>query len=323
MKRAAAIELLLLAVLLLSGCGGGKGESRGNDSAPSGTPAPPNVMEVTAVDQTFQAPDSIQAGWVTFRFRNRSEMTHFALVERLPKGVGVAEQQAQVAPVFQAGLELLNAGKPDEAMKKFAESPAWFAQVQFLGGPGFLGPGRTEETTVRLEPGTYMLECYVKTVGVFHSYNPAPGQYGMVHQFEVTGSSAAPEPEADVNVNISSDRGIETAGDVGAGRHTVTVHFKDQKPYGNFVGHDVHLVRLEGNTDLDELATWMDWTQPTGLEVPAPATFLGGVNEMPVGNTGYFTVDLEPGQYAWIAEVPKPMEKGMLKSFTVLGDGEE
>jgi hypothetical protein len=310
MRFAGSLVPIALAAIPLMGCGGGK--------APGPAPSP-NVMEVTAVDQTFQAPDSVLAGWVTFRFKNASDMTHFALVEKLPEGKKVADQQAEVAPVFQAGLDLLNAGKPDSAMAKFKELPAWFGEIEFLGGPGFLGPGRSEETTVHLDPGTYMLECYVKTVGVFHSYNPEPGQYGMVHQFEVFGSSKAPPPKADVQITISSDGGIRTEGDIGPGPHTIAVHFKDQKPHENFVGHDVHLVRLAPDTDLDALAAWMDWTQPTGLEVPAPAEFLGGVNEMPAGSTGYLTVDLDPGQYAWIAEVPKPREKGMLKTFTVLG----
>lgn len=88
----------------------------------------------------------------------------------------------------------------------------------------------------------------------------------------------------------------------------VTFRFKNESEM-------THFALVERPTSWD--------TQPTGLEVPAPATFLGGVNEMPVGSTGYLTVDLEPGQYAWIAEVPKPMEKGMLKSFTVLGGVQE
>ena len=68
----------------------------------------------------------------------------------------------------------------------------------------------------------------------------------------------------------------------------------------------------------------MDWTQPTGLETPAPAEFLGGTHEMPAGGRAYFTVRLEPGRYAWIAEVPSPVEKGMLKTFTVPpGSGRE
>jgi len=35
------------------------------------------------------------------------------------------------------------------------------------------------------------------------------------------------------------------------------------------------------------------------------------------GSVAYFTVDLSPGNYAWVAEVPDPQGKGMLETFTV------
>lgn len=35
---------------------------------------------------------------------------------------------------------------------------------------------------------------------------------------------------------------------------------------------------------------------------PAPATFLGGVHEMPFGNTAYFELILEASDYLWISE---------------------
>ncbi|MEX2540691.1 MAG: hypothetical protein WD314_02750 [Trueperaceae bacterium] len=38
---------------------------------------------------------------------------------------------------------------------------------------------------------------------------------------------------------------------------------------------------------------------------------------MPVGNTAYVTVDLEPGSYAFVSELSPSF--GMWKVFTVLG----
>jgi hypothetical protein len=66
-----------------------------------------------------------------------------------------------------------------------------------------------------------------------------------------------------------------------------------------------------------ELGAWMNWTLPDGLETPAPAEFLGGVNDMPAGATGYMNVVVKPGRYAWIAEVPDPAGMGMLQTFEV------
>jgi len=281
-----------------------------------------NLVEVVARGLTFEAPDEIPAGWTTFRFQNASPMLHLALVQRLPDGKGVADHQAAVAPIFQEGMDLLRAGDLETAMAKFGELPEWFGDITFVGGPGFVSAGGTAVTTVHLEPGTYVLECYVKTGGIFHSYNPNPDVYGMVHQFTVTGPE--PEtaaPEATVRLTLSSERGIEGTNDMTAGQHIVAVYFDDQTTYEHFLGHDVHLVRLAEDTDLDHVAAWMDWRQPEGLETPAPATFVGGTNPMPAGATAYLDVQLTPGRYAWIAQVPNAPEKGMLKVFAVAGAG--
>jgi hypothetical protein len=281
-----------------------------------------NVVEVTARGLEFEAPDEILSGWATFRLNNESGMIHFATLQRLPEGIALKDHQEQVAPVFQKGMDLLNAGEADAAMEKFGEIPEWVGQVVFMSGPGLTSVGHTAETSVYLEPGTYLLECYVKTNGVFHSYNPSPSAYGMVHEITVMEeSSNAAEPRATLTITLSSARGIEVQGDPTPGEHTVAVYFEDQQIHENFLGHDVHLARLENDTDIEELAIWMDWTQPTGLEIPSPVEFLGGTHEMPAGGTAYFTVRLEAGDYAWIAEVPSPSEKGMLKTFTVPPDG--
>ncbi len=280
--------------------------------------SPPAVVEIVARGLSFEAPAEVPSGWNTFRFRNESGMVHFALIERLPEGIGIAEQQAEVAPLFQQGMDLLNAGDTDAGMAKFGELPEWFGGIVFVGGPGFTSPGQTSEATIHLEPGTYLIECYVKTGGVFHSYNPAPDAYGMVHEFTVTGDDLPTEPPAaDLRLTLSSEHGIEIAGEPSAGTQVVAVVFEDQRVYENFVGHDVHLVRLADDTDLDALAAWMDWRAPEGLETPAPAEFLGGINEMPAGATAYLRIDLAPGRYAWISEVPDAGEKGLLKTFTV------
>ncbi len=63
----------------------------------------------------------------------------------------------------------------------------------------------------------------------------------------------------------------------------------------------------------------MNWTDPKGLQTPAPKgfKFLGAMQEMAAGKTGYFTADLRTGTYALISEVPDPKSKGLLKTFSV------
>jgi hypothetical protein len=288
------------------------------ETVPSAPTLPTAVVDVTARGLELIMTDEVPSGWITFRFSNETDMTHFAVIERAPTGIGVAEQQADVAPVFQKGMDLLNAGNPDAAFAAFGELPEWFGEIVFMGGPGLTSAHVVSETTVYLEPGGYLIECYVKTGGIFHSYNPDPDTYGMIAEFTVTDDvSPGTEPEASISLTISSESGILVEGDPTAGEHVVAVHYQDQIVHENFLGHDVHLARLEDDTDLAVLATWMDWSQPTGLETPAPVTFVGGVQEMPAGSTAYFNANLEPGRYAWIAETTNPDQKNMMIPFEV------
>lgn len=290
-------------------------------AAEAGGPGTEAVVDVIARDLTLVAPDTVAPGWTTFRFTNTSPMVHFAVVERMPNGMGLAEQQEEVAPLFQEGFELLTAGDADGAMAAFGALPAWFGEIVFMGGPGLLSPGGTAEASVHLEPGTYLLECYVKTDGVFHSYHPDPGVVGMVHEFVVVGPpTGATAPVEDVRVTISSEHGISVEGTVQPGRRTVAVTFLDQTVHENFVGHDVHVARMEGGVTLEAVEAWMDWTRPEGLQSPSPVRFVGGINEMPAGTTGYFTADFESGDYVWVAEVPGARAKNMLVPFTVGGN---
>ena len=44
---------------------------------------------------------------------------------------------------------------------------------------------------------------------------------------------------------------------------------------------------------------------------------MGGVNDLPQNEVGYFTATLTKGTYALISEVPNPSEKNMLKTFVI------
>ncbi|WP_372919817.1 hypothetical protein [Salegentibacter sp.] len=278
-------------------------------------PAFGNLVEVKTTGMNFILPDEIPSGWTTFRYSNESPLTHFMLIDKLPvvKGKQITYDDFEnIPPVFRDAMDLINAGKTDEGFSEFSRLPEWFSEVIFSGGVGLVSPGETAQTTVYVKPGTYVIECYVKTGGVFHP---------MTRQLEVKkDQSYETPPTPTLNMAISREGGIEMPESPTAGLHTIAVEFKDQGPHEHFLGHDVHLVRLKKDTDLDELNSWMTWTRPEGLNTPAPVKFLGGVQEMPAGNTAYFTVDLQPGNYAWISEVPNPKEKNMLKTFSVSDD---
>ena len=275
-----------------------------------------NAIEIVTEVMDFQMVDKIPSGWHTFRYINKSNETHFFLLDKYPEGKTIKDGEIEVAPTFQKGMDLINEGKTEEGYAEFNKLPAWFFEVVYSGGSGLISPGHTSETTLKLEPGYYVVECYVKmTNGVFHS------SMGMVKELIVTDSSSNNLQLApNVKITISSTDGIVYNDVIKKGKQIFAVHFKDQIAHENFVGHDVNLVKLDENANLEVLEKWMNWSDPKGLITPAPEgiIFLGGINDMPAGSTGYFTVTLEPGNYALVSEVPNSLSKNMQKTFVIL-----
>ncbi len=274
-----------------------------------------NAIEIVTNAMDFQMKDTIPSGWNTFRYINKSPETHFFLVEKYPEGKTKEDAEKEVLPVFQKGMDFLNQNKPNDAQDEFTKLPGWFSKVVFTGGCGLVSPNQSCEVSLKLDPGYYILECYVKNKdGIFHS------AMGMTKALVVSDNNSDYTPTTpDIQLSISGADGIVSPDTIKKGKTTFAVYFKDQKVHENFVGHDMNLVRLNENYDIHELEKWMNWMDPKGLINPAPQgfTFLGGVNDSPAGSIGYFTADLEPGNYALISEVPNASDKGMLKTFSV------
>ncbi len=269
-----------------------------------------HVVDIVSTGHDFDLPDEIPSGWVTLRYHNDSPETHFALLADLPAGRTAEDSREEVVPPFQEAMDLINEGAPEEGFAMLEELPAWSAESVYMGGPGFVAPGEVAETTVKLEPGNYQVECYIKTDGLFHTTH-------MLEDVTVSEESVeVGEPQPDFEVTLTND-GLDIDGAVEAGERTFAVHFEEQMLHGHGLGHDVHVARVDEDTDLDELATWMNWAHPDGLEISAPADFVGGAQTMPEGHTAYVTVELEPGDYAFVAEVDEPRDKGMLEVVTV------
>ncbi|HKK27771.1 MAG TPA: hypothetical protein VKB18_06785 [Gemmatimonadota bacterium] len=306
-RRPLTLALALLAAVAVA-CG--PAERQAADASGSDTGMDDGTIHVIARDFSFQAPDSIPSGWVTFRFDNQGEATHFFVLHHVPDSLSLQTYVDVSVPLFDSAMSLVRAGGTQaEAGQYLAQNlPAWFADITEMGGAGLVAPGGSTTLTQKLPPGRYFMECYVKSAdGQFHS------ALGMVRQLTVTGaSSEAQPPEADLELALSGS-GIEGPESVGAGPHTVAVHFREQ-PEG-LAGYDVHVARLAEGRSGDDLVPWMSWMNVGGLVSPAPAEFLGGVQEMPTGSTSYFTVDLQPGRYAWISELGAA--QGLVRTFTV------
>lgn len=275
--------------------------------------------------------DEIASGWTTFELDNQTEHTHFVYTSKIPQqAIDDAKAEGMellefwidtVTDPFQYFMDTLVPGKePDEDDKSDVYDtlfPPWFGDVVWYGGPGLTAGHRSSTTTVELDPGEYIVECYVKDANNdFHSY------LGMIDLLSVTGDeSDAPEPDSTLNMTLSTG-GIEVDTEVRPGQHIVEVEVANQQGYANLVGHDVHLIRLDDETDADDVNNWMNWADHTQLlsDGSEPQTFVGGVQDIWTGDlprTGYFHVNLKPGDYAWVAEVPDPDRKGFLEEFSV------
>jgi len=274
-----------------------------------------NVIEIITENMDFIAPDTIPKGWTTWRYINKSAQPHFILIDDYNDSITVKEFKEELLPPFGEGITKLYEGKNDEAMAAFGKIPEWYSDTKWPGGVGLISPGKTAETILKLEPGFYIIECYVKmSNGMFHTNM---GMYkGLIVSDE---KSSMEEPTADIAIDISSKKGIVFNPPTKAGAYTFSVNFLDQKKYENFEGHDINLVKMDEKTDLTTIEAWMNWLNLKGLIDPVPEgfTFLGGVNDMPAGSKGYFRANLEPGNYALISEVPKTLSKNLLKTFVI------
>jgi len=283
-----------------------------DETATASAPAPPPaVVEITTTNYAFNAPPSFPSGWVTLHLTNEAEEPHFMTLARLPEGRTFEEYSRDVAGPFATLYKEYRAGTLEQAeffAQLTAALPDWFPP-ESRGGIALTSPGQSAQTTVYLEPGDYVIECYVRPPDPdgdkFHN------ELGMLRPLVVTAEATdATPPDADVEITLSNYE-ITVEGELTAGTHTIAVHVAEA-PEG-LIGHDVNLVRLEPEDDLSEIATWMSWVD--ALQSPAPALFLGGAEQAEPGLTSYITVDLEPGRYAWVSEGYGA--QGMVREFTI------
>lgn len=313
-KNFPSVLFTSLLLVLLSGCRTEPKEKQNSEAIPEAEKRP--VVEVVTKSMEFYAPDTIPSGWNTFVYKNQSTEPHFILFDKYPEGKRMSDALKEVIPPFDEGMELIMQGKGDQAMEAFGKIPEWYSGVIQTGGTGMIASGSTATCTVNLEPGYYVMECYVKMPdGRFHA------SMGMMKELVVLEKDSGLEaPEADISVSISSTEGITFTGIPAPGKNVFLVQFKDQIVHEHFMGHDVNLALMEEGADLEALEAWMNWATPTGLmssTLPEGFTFLGGMNDAPEGSIHYFEATLQPGTYVLISEVPNTSDKGLLKTFTV------
>lgn len=273
-----------------------------------------HIVEVMALDYAFAAPEEIPSGWVTFRLNNeKSKEIHVIELGLLPEGVTYADFMETV-PVWETITERVQDGELVGFRDVYAAAgpqlPKWYrSNFREVTSRGLVSPGHIADRTVYLEPGTYAMYCFVKSPD-----GQAHISKGMVKELVVTDDdNGASRPEADVELLIGVEE-ISEDGELSPGNNTISARFK----YESLLLPAIHLIRVEDDTDLDQVGQWLDWYRKDGLKAPAPAKFLGG-NVVhgwgPKEEVVYFSVkDLKPGRYAWVVST---FDYAFSETFTI------
>ena len=138
------------------------------------------TVSVTGSDFAFEAPDTVEAGLVTWQFTNTGQQPHHLQVTRLEQGKTPADLQQFLS-------------QPPGPDNPF---PDWLV---FVGGVGLIEPGDAGSVTAPLSSGSYFLLCFFPDLadGVPHFAK------GMMKPLQVTGDVGQPKPsQAAATINL-------------------------------------------------------------------------------------------------------------------------
>ncbi len=241
---------------------------------------------IKATDFSFEAPKVIEGGLVAVTMENDGAELHHLQLARLRDGVTLD----QVQKVLTEG--------PEEAL---------FALVEWIGGPSLVSPGGRSRVVLNIPEGQYLLLCFVASPdGVPHFAQ------GMAVPLTVTASSTdVSEPKADVSVTLT-DFAFTMPAQIEAGKQIWKVTNKGAQP------HEIPVARLMPGKTLQDALRFLQ--APEGAP---PFEFVGGLQALDSGRTGWAGLDLPPGEYIALCFVPDPasgkahIELGMVASFQV------
>ena len=246
-----------------------------------------NEVTFVAQDYSFSGPDSIAAGWTRLILNNDGPDYHHMQLVRLSDGKTV-----------------------DDLVAAFNESPVLPDWAEEVGGPNPPEAGQSSEAIVNLAAGNYALICTVPDrQGVPHI------QHGMVKALtvEAVAEDTAVEPTADVALDMV-DFSFVLSAPLQAGQQTIRVNNAGTQ------GHEVFLARLAPDRSVQDFLA--SFAPDAAFDEPVWQA-MGGLSVIEPDAHGYFTVDLEPGQYVLACFVPDKnngmphLMMGMVQEITV------
>ena len=214
-------------------------------------------IAITTHDFSFEAPSSAPGGAVRITVDNQGTEPHQVELVRVRRG---ADQDGVAAAVLRMDPAALN------------------SLVTYHGGPNAVPPGEQRTTITELEPGRYVMLCFVAAPdGLLHVHK------GMVGAIEITepeasGTTWSP-PQAPLEVELD-DYDFVVAGELTPGTHLIAVEN---------VGSEPHELRITSG---------------------GPA---GGSSTISPGERTWVELVVEPGIYQFTCFVPSS-ERGALHS---------
>ncbi len=258
-------------------------------SAAAGTTGGIQTMVIEAFDYGYKTLGSIPGGPTRVQMKNTGKDLHHAQFMLLNTGV-----------------------TPDQLGAAFAKGPdAAFGLVTFPGGPGAILPGGNAEVILNLPEGQYMIACFIASADKIPHLAK-----GMLVPLKVTAAPAVAAPLPAVNGTITLfDFNFTMPDTLPAGKSMYTV----ANTGAQF--HEFSVNQLPPGKTADDVKAYFA-APPSG---PPPIIPMGGMNALTKGNTGIVVLDLTPGNYVAICNVPdqsKPngdphTHLGMIKGFTV------
>lgn len=266
-------------------------------AAPTTQPEPTDVpagavslpeIKIDAADYSYTAPETVPAGWVRVTLTNAGAEPHHIQFLRLNDGVTVQQ--------FEETL-------------KQAEGPA-LAMTKQVGGVGAIHPGGFAQAVIDLPAGEYIILCFIP----LPSDRVAHHAKGMIKSLTVSdGNNPAAEPATSLEIRLK-DFMFEMPASLPAGKNVIKVTNDGPET------HEFNILRLEEGKTADDVKQFL-----TGAsDGPPPFAPVGGMNGLDLGISGYAELDLTPGKYVAICNIPSPKGNGaphfmlgMIQEFTV------
>lgn len=293
--------LLIIGTAVLAACSGGD-EARPADTTAGPTGGAPTMVSLTATEYALAAPDSIPAGWTTFRLANRGAEVHYGHIVALDSGRTVQD-------LVDGYLEAIRTSGP---------RPAW---VKRFGGPGGAAPGDSANSTQYLEPGRYVWICPVEDEEGTPHFARGEVRPFVVHAAAQDAPGPAAEPAAGAVIRLVN-HAFAVDAPLRAGRQTIRVENAGTE------AHDLALMKLAPGRTIEDVRAYLnperarrdDAGPPPPLEtIGSP---VGGIAAIAPGMHGYFETTLTPGEYVLFCMVTAAdgrshIEHGMLRQLTI------